>query len=246
MSKISIGDRFLTKCGWCEVIEYINNKEIVVIFDDTGYKNSYHAKDLRQGSIKDPFIRSVFEVGYLGDGPFSWSRTKKIYDKWNKMFERCYAAQAPTRNPTYIDCIVSKKFHCLQNFGYWYQDQYCSNIPNVQLDKDLLFKHNKIYSPNKCLLLPPKLNTLLIKADASRGQCCIGVTYCEMYKKPYKAQCSINKRQVYKYFNTEYNAFRWYKRTKESHIQEVTESYKNVLDPRAYNALMNYEVEITD
>ena len=47
-------------------------------------------------------------------------------------------------------------------------------------------------------------------------------------------------------FPTEEEAFLAYKREKESFIKEVANKYKDKLSDIAYNALMNYEVEITD
>ena len=49
-----------------------------------------------------------------------------------------------------------------------------------------------------------------------------------------------------KYFNTELEAFNAYKTAKESFIKEQANKWKSQIDNRAYNALMNYEVEITD
>ena len=49
-----------------------------------------------------------------------------------------------------------------------------------------------------------------------------------------------------KYFNTELEAFNTYKEAKESFIKEQANDWKSQIDDRAYNALMNYTVEITD
>ena len=48
------------------------------------------------------------------------------------------------------------------------------------------------------------------------------------------------------YFNTELEAFKAYKQAKESFVKEQAEKWKSQIDPRAYNALMNYEVNIDD
>ena len=47
-------------------------------------------------------------------------------------------------------------------------------------------------------------------------------------------------------FNTEVEAFNAYKEAKESFIKELANKWKGQIDKRAYEALMNYEVEITD
>ena len=47
-------------------------------------------------------------------------------------------------------------------------------------------------------------------------------------------------------FNTELEAFNAYKQAKESFVKEQANKWKSQIDPRAYEALMNYQVEITD
>ena len=47
-------------------------------------------------------------------------------------------------------------------------------------------------------------------------------------------------------FNTEIEAFNAYKKAKETYIKEIANNFNRQIDPRAYNALMNYRVEITD
>ena len=49
-----------------------------------------------------------------------------------------------------------------------------------------------------------------------------------------------------KYFNTELEAFNAYKKAKGSFVKEQANKFKSQIDIRAYNALMNYTVEITD
>ena len=48
------------------------------------------------------------------------------------------------------------------------------------------------------------------------------------------------------YFNTELEAFKAYKQAKESFVKEQANKWKSQIDPRAYNALINYQVDITD
>ena len=47
-------------------------------------------------------------------------------------------------------------------------------------------------------------------------------------------------------FNTEIEAFNAYKEAKEAFVKEQANKWESQIDPRAYNALMNYQVEIGD
>ena len=47
----------------------------------------------------------------------------------------------------------------------------------MELDKDILFKGNKIYSPSTCIYVPHRINSLFTKSDSARGDYPIGVTY---------------------------------------------------------------------
>ena len=47
-------------------------------------------------------------------------------------------------------------------------------------------------------------------------------------------------------FKTELEAFNAYKVAKESFVKEQANKFKSQIDPRAYEALMNYEVSIDD
>jgi len=47
-------------------------------------------------------------------------------------------------------------------------------------------------------------------------------------------------------FSTAKEAFLAYKNFKESYIKQVAEQYKSQIDPRAYKALLEYEVNIDD
>ena len=54
------------------------------------------------------------------------------------------------------------------------------------------------------------------------------------------------KREYLGYFNTELEAFNAYKEAKETFIKEQAEKWRGKIDERAYEALMDYEVDITD
>ena len=93
----------------------------------------------------------------------------------------------------------------------------------------------------------PFINKLLVKSDKKRGKHLIGVYWCKK-GKAFKAQVSKNKgkSEYLGSFKTEIEAFNAYKDAKESFVKEQANKWKGKIDERAYEALMNYTVEITD
>ena len=170
----------------------------------------------------------------------------KIYKQWYNMIERCYNEKLHQRRPTYIDCYVSDEFKDYSKWREWY-DNYQYKQDDWHLDKDLLFKGNKIYSEPTCVFIPREINQVLTKREASRGEYLIGVCW-DKTANAFKAQVRKNKgkREHLGYFNTELEAFNAYKTAKENYIKELADKYKDMLDPRAYKALYNYTVDIDD
>ena len=69
----------------------------------------------------------------------------------------------------------------------------------------------------------------------------------EKQKTGYQSRCNIRgKNYSLGTYKTEIEAFNAYKQTKESYLKELANKWKSEIDPKAYNALMNYQVEITD
>ena len=113
-----------------------------------------------------------------------------------------------------------------------------------QLDKDLLSKGNKIYSENTCVFLPLEINSALAIKDSNHKKFHVGV---RKNRNKYEAICCINSKSTYLgLFDTEIEAFKAYKQAKESYLKELANKWKGKIDDRAYNALLNYQVEITD
>ena len=169
------------------------------------------------------------------------------YVYWKSMLNRCNSKLYKSRRPTYEVCTISENFKHYEYFYEWCNKQIGFSVDDFQLDKDLLVKGNKIYSEETCLFLPKEVNTLLTRREALRGEYLIGV-YWSNTNKAFVARVAKNKgKQEYLgSFKTEIEAFKAYKKAKESFVKEQAEKWKGKIDDRAYNALMNYQVEITD
>ena len=225
--------------GDFKVLKYNSATDVEIQFLTTGYEATVELGVIRKGEVKDPYSPSVFGVGLLGTKYPSTinGRNTKEYEIWCSMLKRCYNDTYQKKNPTYIGCKVSDKFKSYEYFYEWCHKQIGFGNEGWQLDKDLLIKGNKIYSENTCVFIPREINSLLVKSAASRGEYLIGVCWCKR-DKAFIARVRKNKgRSEYLgLFNTEIEAF----------VKEQANKYKSQIDPRAYSALMNYTVEITD
>ena len=240
--------------GGFKVVEIISGKKIIVEFLNTGYNVTVQASQIRLGTIRDRLAPTVCGVGIIGDKYDIITKENKElltreYSTWHNMLTRCYNEENSSKRPTYIDCNVSENFKHYTYFYEWCQEQIGFNNEDWHLDKDLLFKGNKLYSEYTCVFLPREINILFTTRVRFRGESPIGVHFSNR-KGKYVAQISDGKskgnRTHLGLFNDEYSAFCAYKEAKEIKIKELAEKWKGKIDDRAYNALINYQVDITD
>lgn len=194
---------------------------------------------------KDPYQPSVCKIGYLGEGDFKtchmYKQTKE-YAAWKRMLNRCYNLHFLEKYPTYNGCKVAKIWHNFQNFAKWYKDNY---VDGFQLDKDILFKNNKLYSPETCYFVPNEINSYFISCKSVRGILPIGITHDKSNKYVVRIRKN-NHRYTLGLFDTVYEAFNIYKNEKEKYAKELADKYKDKITEKTYNAIINYKIEITD
>ena len=235
--------------GDFKILKYNDRANVEIQFLNTGYEMVARLNHIRSGEVKDPYSPSVFGVGISGTKyPITVDSVKtKEYGLWKDMLRRCYSDAYKKRKPTYEGCEVSDKFKSYEYFYEWCNSQVGFDVKGFDLDKDLLIKGNKVYSEDSCIFIPAEINLLLVKREALRGEHLIGVCWCKR-DKVFVARVNKNKvkRENLGSFKTELEAFEAYKQAKESFIKEQANVWKDKIDIRAYNALMNYKVEITD
>ena len=235
--------------GDFKILKYNNAKDVEIRFLKTGFETTVGLGNIRNGRVKDPYSASVFGVGIVGTKYPSRvnGRKTKEYVLWCNMFERCYSDTYKKKYSTYEGCGVSENFKSYGYFYEWCHKQIGFDNESWHLDKDLLAKGNKVYSENTCVFIPAEINQILTKREALRGTHLIGVNWCKR-GKAFRATVRKNKggQEHLGYFKTEIEAFNAYKTAKESFVKEQAEKWKDQIDPRAYNALMKYTVEITD
>ena len=173
------------------------------------------------------------------------------YTVWYSMLQRCHNSKIHKQKPTYSGCAISDNFKSLTYFLDWAKQQVGHNSIDGEgrkfnLDKDILIKGNKVYSENTCVFVPMEINNLILNSRATRGEFPVGVHY-EKSRNKFQAYIRKNGKRVYLgRYNSEVDAFKAYKTAKESYIKEIADKWKDKIDPRVYEALLNYQVEITD
>lgn len=97
-----------------------------------------------------------------------------IYFKWKDLLRRCYSLkQGHPHYESYKHCSVCDEWLTFSNFKSWVGKR-C--FEGLYLDKDLLFKGNKVYSPETCVLVPNFINCLFTDTLKNRGDYPIGVS----------------------------------------------------------------------
>ena len=151
-----LGQTIMQNCGEIAfIVEYVNAHDITVQFKATGelVKTEYGA--FVKGNVKSHFTPTVFGVGVTGLEPTVDENGKMLnsYKCWQNMLERCYSDKYQKKYPTYKGCYVSEGWLYYPNFKNWYDNNYYEiNNQTSQLDKDILIKYNKVYSPTLAYL----------------------------------------------------------------------------------------------
>ena len=187
-----------------KITKYNNSRDIYVEFQHN-YKSVIHSayREFKNGRIKKPYYPDVYNMGVIG-------------------LQRCYDTKIQTRQPTYVGCFVSDRWKFCENFYDWVHEQnnyekWNKNEIRWSLDKDIIFKGNKMYSSDTCCLIPEYVNVLFTKRQNDRGKYPIGVYY---YKAGncFRAQCMnpiLAKRVLIGSYANPIDAFYAYKEYKE-------------------------------
>lgn len=228
------------------IVNYNNCNNIDVEFDSGYIAKNIQYKNFLRGNVKDKFEPSFLGIGYTGDGKFVTKINGKhtyIYNKWRAMLTRCYGKN---QRKTYDDCYVCKEWLNFQTFAQWLVDNlYEVDGEQMELDKDIKIKNNKVYSPDTCMLIPKRINDVILNRSFDRSDICLGV-----YKHGNRFTAACNKldddSRYIGIFDTREEAFDAYKLVKENEIRRIADLYKDKIPEHVYDAIISYKIEITD
>ena len=248
-----LGKEFTTKnYGKCFIIDYKGRGDVTVMFYDPVGVTKCGIDNLNKGCVANPSYHfkhpTVYGVGIVGQGKYTPYNYKRIYKIWTSLIQRCYDESFKKRCPTYEDVEVCKKWHNFQNFAEWCNSQKLSDVKDdngksYQLDKDILVKGNKIYSPETCCFVPSEINSLFISCKKVRGNLPVGVS---LHKGCKKYSVTFKKSAYRGGFDTPEQAFLYYKKAKEDYIKDVAKKYASKIDEKIYKALISWEICIDD
>lgn len=187
---------------------------------------------------------AVYGIGYHG---LLYTNSKEeAYKRWHWIMNRCYSPAVHELYSEYEDCEICEEWYNFSNFKLWY-DEYIlpwkSLEIEVDIDKDILFKGNKLYSPDTVSLVPSEINSLFINCSSTGG---LPLGIWKEGKKYRAGMTFLGHKIKLGTFDTVEAAFARYKEYKEDFIKDLAEQYKDKIADRTYQAMMNWVVEITD
>lgn len=233
-----------TNSGDFKVVEYIDQKNVVIEFLYTGTRLVARIGNILNGLVKDRMYPSVYGVGITGEKiPVVDGKRCKQRELWVRMLDRCYSKGK--NKPTYEGCSVSENFKYYPFFKEWCEKQIGFDVKGFALDKDILVKGNKVYSEDACVFVPQEINNILTYKKSTNK----GLSASVALQKSGRYSVSFRKDRITQNlgrFDTPEKAFQVYKTAKEDRLKCLAEKWKDFITEKCYNALLNWEIKIDD
>lgn len=142
------------------------------------------------------------------------------YEHWRGLLRRCFDPVEKSKHTTYENANVCTDWLKFSKFLSWWEMNY---TVGYSLDKDLLIRGNKYYSPDTCLFIPKSINSFLTTSSKTRGEYCLGV---HRHNNKFRAQISIlNKNVTIGYYETEIEAHKAWQQSKLKRAKELKQEY---------------------
>lgn len=164
------------------------------------------------------------------------------YNQWFDMFQRCFSERSKKVRVSYKYCQMDKEWCSYDSWLEWARCQTGflqrdSRGNLFQIDKDLLGT-GMLYDIESCCFLPKEINVALI--NNFKG-------FQSMPNGKFRVVVSCyGVRKSLGCFSKLDDAFSIYKEARETYLKDLAEKWKGSIDARAYNALLNYTVNIED
>ena len=224
-----------------KIIDYKNMNDITVEFQNE-FKTIAHIyyQSFKSGNVLDNYTRNIFGVGYVGEGQYKCSKNGVHYIQysvWYALLERCYKEAARKKYPTYEGCTVCDEWLNFQKFSQWYSDNIydAGDGGRMHIDKDILVKGNKVYSPETCMFVPQRINMIFMSKSKNRDVDLPNAIY----------RCVTGFQAMYNgkslgVFKTLDEAVSAHDSKKRIHIKQVADEYRDKIPLKVYDALLKW------
>lgn len=189
----------------------------------------------------DDFLQpTVLGIGYVGLD-YDRKTDRNLYCRWNTLLSRCYNPNAINYNMYGGNGVtVSPEWHNFSNFKKWFLDNiYDIGNERICVDKDILYKNNKIYSHDTCLLVPISFNSLIAGQSEYDNK-----TNKTNYSAITKMDNSTYKLEIFRTsfsnFKTAENAHATKNAILKALINGLVQNYPTMPD-KVKNAILNYQ-----
>lgn len=164
LRKYLIGDMYENYKGdKFKIIAYSDKKNYrMVEFEKTGYKTEYHITQIKNKTVTDQEVPSVYNVG-IND--VKNSKQHILYSRWSSMLRRCYCEEDSNYKSYGAKGVtVSEELLRFSNYisvveHLEHYDDLIREPSNWQIDKDLKSRNgNVIYTKDTLIILPNEVN----------------------------------------------------------------------------------------
>lgn len=236
-------ERVMNNGEIAKIIKYKKWDDIDVLFIETGYISyGQQYSNFKCGKLKDPYLKIIKGVACVGETSTIDENGKvlKSREVWGDMIKRCYDEKQLKKRPSYIGVTVCDEWLCYANFKEWYDKNiYEIKDERIHLDKDILIKGNKVYSPETCIFVPQRINNLFREFNNNEFP-----TLEERSNGTFAIRVRMNgKSKRISGFETKEKAEECYFKEKRQIIKEIAEEYKDKIPNKLYNRLIEISNE---
>ena len=185
--------------------------------------------------------RAVCDFAMCKAGDFEYNQELKYqyHDWWYRRFTHMHLRVSDIIS--YSDVRISDERYSFEKF---YDDLLC--IPNStmlgwHMDKDLLSpKNSRVYSKDTVCFIPPQINQYLVKTNQIQKRGLLrGVRVTE---GRYLCKYNLDKKVKSKMFNTEIEAFLYYREKHNVELNKVVDEYEQLLPKSICSLLRSYKI----
>ena len=182
--------------------------------------------------VRKPRVKVRNKLGGMNDAGYATQPRVKgaviwcpAYRKWWDILKRVYCRSSNLKCPTYIDVEVCQEWvDSFMVFRKWFfRELSKTNLGprETQVDKDIL-TDLKLYSPETCILVSSRINSLLLNCRSARGHLPQGVS---KYRSGYQGMVRTPDGRKRKTFPTIKQASDWYREEKIKVINSIEIPY---------------------